>query len=275
MNIRNLFFVLTLAGIVALTTIATSSGQLRTVGQKTTSTQRQSIDQIDHSPFDLLLKKYVNDDGEVNYSALKASTSDRQALQQYLNLLSTADLNQQASRNGKLAYWINAYNAITLEGILAVYPTSSIRNHTKKLGYNIWTDLKLIVGDSQINLEDIEHKVLRKMNEPRIHFAIVCASTGCPRLLNQAYTAGQLENQLTINTTDFFSRSRNLKFDRSRNQLQLSSIIKWFGSDFGSDQNAQISKILPYFPDSVQTAVQRGGYRISYQDYDWSLNEQK
>ena len=275
MNRRNLFFVSTLAAAIVLTTLATSKGQLRIVGKRTAADQRQSIDQIDHSTFDRLLKKYVNEDGEVNYAGLKASTSDHQALQQYLNLLSTADLNQQASRNGKLAYWINAYNAVTLEGILAVYPTSSIRNHTKKLGYNIWTDLKLIVGDTQINLEDIEHKVLRKMNEPRIHFAIVCASTGCPRLLNQAFVADKIESQLATNTTDFFSRTRNLKFDNSRNLLQLSAILKWFATDFGNDQNAQINKILPYFPESVKTAVQRGGFRVSYQDYDWSLNEQK
>ena len=275
MNIRKLRFTSFLILAVTVSTIATSSAQLRTAGRKVPANQRVSIDQIDHSTFDQLLGKYVNEDGEVNYAGLKASATDRQALQQYLNLLSTAEPKIQASRNAQLAFWINAYNAVTLEGILAVYPTSSIRNHTKKLGYNMWKDLKLLVGDTQINLEDIEHKILRKMNEPRIHFAIVCASVGCPRLLNQAYTAQQLEQQLAVNASDFFSRSRNLKFDNSRNQLQLSAIMDWFGSDFGSDQNAQIRKIYPYFPDSIKSAVQRGGYRVSYQDYDWNLNEQK
>ena len=275
MNIRSLFFTSILATLLATTTVTTSSAQLRIVGKRVPANQRVSMDQVDHSTFDQLLKKHVNKDGEVNYAAIKASTTDRQALQQYLNSLSKADSKIQASKNGKLAYWINAYNAVTLEGILAVYPTSTIRNHTKKLGYNLWTDLKLLVGDTQINLEDIEHKVLRKMNEPRIHFAIVCASTSCPRLLNQAYTADKLEQQLAVNTSDFFSRSRNLKFDSSRNQLQISAIMDWFGSDFGGDQNAQIRKIYPYFPDSIKSAVQRGGYRVSYQDYDWSLNEQK
>ena len=118
-----------------------------------------------------------------------------------------------------MAYWINAYNAVTLEGILAVYPTDSIRKHTDKNSYDIWNHLKFISGDQQISLNDIEHKVLRKMNEPRIHFAIVCASIGCPRLLNEAYVPQKLEQQLATNSTDFFSRSRNLQFDQASNQL--------------------------------------------------------
>ena len=275
---RNRFLLLAI-GVVAVITFSIaathSSAQLKSVGKRFPASKLRSINQIDHTPFDEILRKYVNKDGEVNYAGLKATASDRQQLQQYLASLSQANPDLQASKSAKLAYWINAYNAVTLEGILEVYPTSSIRNHTKKLGYNMWTDLKLIVADFETNLEDIEHKVLRKMNEPRIHFAIVCASTGCPRLLNQAYVADKLEQQLRTNTTDFFARSRNLNFDASKNQLQLSAILDWFGTDFGPDQTAQLRKLFPYFPESVQKIIQKGGYRVSYQDYDWSLNEQK
>ena len=252
-----------------------SQAQLKSVGKSCLSNERKSIDQIDHSVFDALLKKYVDSDGQVNYSAWKSSTNDRLALQNYLASLSKADPDRQCSRNAKLAYWINAYNAVTLEGILEVYPTSSIRNHTKKLGYNLWKDLKLIVADKRINLDDIEHKILRKMNEPRIHFAIVCASIGCPRLLNEAYAPGKLESQLVKNTRDFFSRKRNLNFDSSKSELQLSAILKWFGSDFGSDTQAQLRAVAGYFPEAIQSAIQRGGFSVSYLDYDWNLNEQR
>ncbi len=270
--IRSLQLIVVLS--LMIFTSCDSSAQLKSVGKRYSKSDQVSLDKIEHGIFNELLKKYVNSDGEVNYAGWKASTQDRRALQTYLNSLSRADTAMAAAHEAKLAYWINAYNAMTLEGILEVYPTTSIRNHTKKLGYDIWHDLKLQLGDTEINLNDIEHKVLRKMNEPRIHFAIVCASVGCPRLLNEAYTAEALERQLSSNTVDFFSRSRNLKFDAGRKQLQLSAILDWFGRDFGSSQTAQIRAIAPYFPADIKTIVRNGGYSVSYQDYDWNLNSQ-
>ena len=252
-----------------------SQSGLREAGNRWPADRRLAIDQIKHDPFDGLLKKYVDSDGMVDYRRWHANVQDRKVLTQYISDLSRADHSLPAGRNAKLAYWINAYNAVTLQGILAVYPTTSIRKHTAKLGYNIWDDLKLITGDQSISLNDIEHKVLRKMNEPRIHFAIVCASVGCPRLLNEAYKPDKLENQLVLNSTDFFSRDRNLQFVRSTNQLKLSSIMKWFGSDFGSDTNRQISAVLRYFPEPVRQAVkERGISRVDFLDYDWNLNSQ-
>ena len=111
---------------------------------------------------------------------------------------------------------------------------------------------------------------LRKMNEPRIHFAIVCASIGCPRLLNEAYVAQKLEQQLATNSTDFFSRSRNLQFDQASNQLKLSSIMQWFGSDFGPDSGSQIQAVKKYFPASVQNSIGRGNVSVSHLEYDWN-----
>jgi len=152
------------------------------------------MDQIDHRSWDALLKRYVNQRGNVDYQAWKQSAADQRALDAYLAHLSSANPNAQALGAAKLAFWINAYNAVTIKGILREYPTSSIRNHTAKLfGYNIWDDLLLTVGGKPYSLNHMEHEVLRKMGEPRIHFAIVCASISCPRLLNEAYTASRLE----------------------------------------------------------------------------------
>ena len=142
-----------------------------------------------------------------------------------------------------LAFWINAYNATTIEGILQVYPTSSIRNHTAKVaGYNLWKDLPLLVGGKPHSLDAMEHQILRKMGEPRIHFAIVCASVGCPRLMNEAYTPDRIEEQLALNTRDFFSRSQNFQVDQS-GVMHVSSILDWFGEDFGPTQQAQFTEI--------------------------------
>jgi len=246
------------------------------VGQKISSNSQISMDQINHSSWDALLKKYVDNDGYVNYKKWHASPSDMQALTAYLNQLSKANLSQPGSKDAKLAFWINAYNAVTVHGILREYPTTSIRNHTAKVfGYNIWKDLQLVVGGKAFSLEGIEHQTLRKMNEPRIHFAIVCASVGCPRLLNQAYTTNQVQKQLDINAKDFFSRSQNFRFDQQNKQFQLSSILSWFGTDFGANQTAQLKTIAPWLPhQAAQNAALQNSVGIQFLDYNWDLNNQ-
>ena len=236
------------------------------VGNKVPPGQQVSMDDIDHSAWDRLLRKYVNSDGMVNYRGWKASRADQQLLDSYLASLSAANPRAAASKEGKLAFWINAYNATTVKGILREYPTSSIRNHTAKLvGYNIWKDLQLIVGQQPWSLEDIEHKILRKMGDPRIHFAIVCASVGCPRLLNEAYTREKVNTQLEENAKDFFRRQRNF---RHRGQtFEMSSIL---------DQTERLRRIARWLPtDAAKQAAMSGRVRVTYMDYDWSLNEQR
>lgn len=235
-----------------------------------------SMEQVDHTPWDRLLKKHVDRDGYVNYKVWHASSADRQALTAYLNSLSQVNPQAKASKDAKLAFWINAYNAVTVHGILREYPTSSIRNHTAKLfGYNIWKDLKLIVAGQGYSLEHIEHQILRKMSEPRIHFAIVCASVGCPRLLNEAYTAKAVQTQLDTNAKDFFSRKQNFQYDARSRRFHLSSILSWFGEDFGNGQTAQLRTISKWLPDRAsQAAAQSGAGSMSFLDYNWNLNDQ-
>ncbi|MBL8819414.1 MAG: DUF547 domain-containing protein [Planctomyces sp.] len=245
------------------------------LGRTWSAGQYVSMDEVDHSVYDQLLQKYVDQNGMVNYSAWHASAADRKSLQQYLLRLSQASPGVKSSRAGQLSFWINAYNAVTIEGIMQVYPTTSIRNHTPKLaGYNIWTDLPLLVGGKPHSLEAIEHQILRKMNEPRIHFAIVCASVGCPRLLSEAYTAERLEDQLVLNTTDFFSRSQNFRVNKSGN-IQVSAILDWFGKDFGETHQAQFTTLQRYLPKNAQQLAVSPRTRVEFLEYNWSLNEQR
>ena len=246
------------------------------VGGNVPAERRVSMDRYDHAAWDALLTKYVDTAGNVDYTAWKRSPEDIRALEGYLGSLSYAGRGIRASREATMAYWINAYNAVTVKGILREYPTSSIRNHTSKaFGYNIWKDLQLVVDGAGISLEDIEHKVLRKMNEPRIHFAIVCASKSCPRLLNRAYTAADLEKQLSTSTRAFFASGANFRYDAGSGKMQLSTILKWFASDFGRDQAAQLKTIAPYLPTKAAwQAANAGRVRVSHLDYDWSLNDQ-
>ncbi|MEK6239106.1 MAG: DUF547 domain-containing protein, partial [Planctomycetales bacterium] len=189
------------AGLTAAVFLLASdarAGEEWNVGRNVASARCVSMDQINHGAWDRLLKKHVDSQGYVNYRDWHASAADRQALDSYLKVLSTASASKSATSSAKIAFWINAYNAVTIKGILREYPTTTIRNHTAKLwGYNIWHDLKLWVGGGRYSLDQMEHKILRKMGEPRIHFAIVCASISCPKLLNEAYEPRRLDSQLT------------------------------------------------------------------------------
>lgn len=262
--------------IVATTSGSVIAGTPVYIGSRVPTGSRISMDDVDHAPWNGILKQYVDADGFVDYKALKNSSRGLHSLNNYLAKLSSANPNLAASREGKLAFWINAYNSVTVHGILREYPTSSIRNHTARVfGYNIWKDLQLYVGGTPVSLEHIEHQILRPMNEPRIHFAIVCASVGCARLRNEAYVAADIDQQLSSNTLDFFSRSKNFRFDPGSNRFHLSAILKWFGEDFGANQSAQLHRVSAWMPTTAaQHAASGGTARVSYLAYDWNINDQ-
>jgi len=244
------------AFLVAGCFTALASGQNNVaIGNAVPANQQVSIDNIDHSLFNQLLQFYVNDKGQVNYKGWKESQNANQALDSYLTTLSSANPDLDANRANKLAFWINAYNAVTIKGILREYPTTSIRNHTSETGgYNLWKNLFL----------------------PVVHFAIVCASHSCPRLMNQAYVGKTLEAQLTTNTRNFFANPENFQYDAQRRALRLSEIVQWFSSDFGATQAAQLQYLSPYLPTrEAQAAAQQNAVGVSYLNYSWALNEQK
>lgn len=237
------------------------------------------MQEIDHATWNDLLQKFVDSNGRVDYARWHSSRGDLALLDGYLEKLSSASLqvkDDKTSSSHRLAFWINAYNALTIKGILREFPTTSIRNHTPRLwGYHIWHDLKLHVGHKPISLDEIEHQMLRKMNEPRIHFAIVCASIGCPRLLNEAYQPDRVDEQLTANAKDFFTRSQNFRHDVRAKRFYLSSILKWFGEDFGSSQSEVLKRIAVWLPDETAAqAALKNAVSVSYLDYDWNLNSQ-
>ncbi|HUS39317.1 MAG: DUF547 domain-containing protein [Pirellulales bacterium] len=245
------------------------------VGRTAPAGQQVSMDSLDHSSWDALLKKYVDADGDVNYANWKKTEADVKALDAYLADLSRGLPGKASSRPAQFAYWINAYNAMTIKGILREYPTTSIRNHTAKVwGYNIWDDLLLITPNGNFSLNHIEHEILRKMGDARIHFAIVCASKGCPRLLNQAYTSSQLDKQLTANARHFFSDRQKFKADVDAKRIYVSPILEWFAEDFGSSDAQQMRFIATFLPDlDAQRLARSGSADVSYLDYDWNLNE--
>jgi len=247
------------------------------VGQAAAESARVSIDSIDHRAWDTLLKKYVKGEGLVDYSAWHASPSDRQALEQYLGTLSQADVTIEHSREAELAFWINAYNALTIQGILREYPTDSIRNFTPRFwGYHIWHDLLLPVGDETVSLDDIEHERLRPMGDFRIHFAIVCASRGCPPLRNEAYTTEQVDEQLTDQAKRFMNDPRNFRrlVEEGRTFIAWSPLLVWYGDDLGPDRATRMHRLAKWVDDddTKKAAIDPDTF-VRRNEYDWSLND--
>ena len=228
---------------------------------------------VDHSVYDALLKKYVDKEGFVAYQKWK--DQDEATLDGYLEAIGQVDPARLKNDGEKLVFWINVYNALTLKAMLHFYPTKSIRDHVKIIGYNIWKDYKLTIHDKDYSLDDMEHQILRKMNEPRIHFAIVCASIGCPPLLDEAFTTDRLERQLTERTITFFSDPDKFRIDPDKNTVRLSPIMDWYKDDFGKNQQDRLDFIKPFIQDADARAfLSRDKLKIENLDYDWGINDQ-
>ena len=212
-----------------------------------------------HTAWNILLKEFVNEKGDVAYARFKTK---EKGLNNYLDYLGKNAPATNWSHNETLAYYINLYNAATVALILENYPIKSIKDIWRP-----WGQDRVKVGDKTISLGDIEHKILRKMNEPRIHFAINCASFSCPKLVNEAYTADKMEKQLQAATFNFINDPSKNKI--TENSLELSAIFKWYKSDF-TEKRSLITYLQPYTKITLKEDA-----KISYVSYDWQLNERK
>jgi len=211
----------------------------------------------EHSAWDALLKMHVDQEGHVNY---KGFIKDAAKLDSYLDLLSKQQPNKSAHKNEVLAYWINAYNAFTVKLIIDNYPIKSI----KAIG-GPWDKKFIPLSKKTVSLNYIEHEILRKMKEPRIHFGIVCASISCPKLLNEAFTPSNVDVQLTTATKAFLADPS--KNNLSEQRIELSNIFKWFAKDFKQDGS------LIDFLNSYATIQISAKAKKSFKDYNWNLNE--
>ncbi|MFN0151605.1 MAG: DUF547 domain-containing protein [bacterium] len=254
--------------------IAFAAATLGAMGASAPHADPAGAARIDHSAFDTLLARYVDDDGGVRYAAWKRDDDD--ALDVYLDAMSAVDPAALADTTELLAYWINVYNALTIDAILHFYPVASIKDKVAMFGYNVWDDYTITIAGQERSLNDIEHKILRKLDEPRIHFAIVCASLGCPHLRNDAYTGPSLGEQLDAATREFFANPQHIQFDTVANTVRLSRIFDWFGDDFGGSDAAKRAFISRFVAsDAERQFLHSKAARIEYLDYDWRLNEAK
>jgi hypothetical protein len=233
---------------------------------------------FDHSVWDRVLKARVSEWGEVDYAALQANPADLEA---YVGMLGEASPESHpdrfTSRDSRLAYWLNAYNAFTVAGVVKGYPVKSIRD----LGM-LWGFLRkkaYVAGGQRLSLNHIEHKILRKrFTDARIHFAIVCASVSCPRLAREAFVPERVDEQLEALARRFINEPRHVTIDPEANRLTLNKIFDWFEEDFEAAVSAGgPPKIVAYLVrySDPERRKQLEGLRkpkIKYHRYDWGLN---
>ncbi len=210
-----------------------------------------------HQSWNSLLGKHVSKDGIVSY---KGFQQDRVMFESYLAELSENVPKNDWTKEDKLAYWINVYNAFTIKLITDNYPIKSIKDIKDP-----W-DLRFFkLGKKWYTLNDIEHRILRKMEDPRIHFGINCASFSCPPLLNKAFTSQNVDQELDKLAISFINDTKRNTI--SAEKVELSKIFSWFGKDFKKEGS------LIDFLNKYSTIIINSNAKKSFKTYDWSLNE--
>ena len=256
--------------------------------------QRELPERFSHQKFDCVLKDYVDEQGLVHYASL---LRNRKQLDAYFALLSAASPRSHPqlfpTSESRLAYWINAYNASAIKIVLKYYPISSVLDVKPPPILFFMPDVsgfflfhRVSIGADKMSLYSLENKIIRKgFSDPRIHFALNCASAGCPRLPRAAFSEDDLSNQLDRETRAFLSESRNLHIDHENKTIRLSSIFKWYENDFldwvknpePPREKTLIDFIVLYVPQEKASELKElsPSYDIAFIPYDWKLNDQE
>ena len=237
---------------------------------------------FDHSLFDQVLQEYVNDQGLVHYATLAENRAQLDSYVDSLGLYSPASHPDRfPTREHELAYWINAYNAFTLRGVIDAYPIGSVMDAFVSSGF--FNRQTFVAGGREMTLDHIENQIIRPTyQEPRIHFAVNCAALSCPQLDNRAFTAPDLDARLEQGLTRFAQDPNHVRLQGK--QLYLSKLLDWYGEDFSvwfppdrpnpENMPTIVNYLHPYLPPDLAAGLTED-IAIKYNEYDWTLNEAK
>jgi hypothetical protein len=227
---------------------------------------------FDHSAFDVLLKKFVDDRGGVDYAGLRGEPG---ALQSYTASLAGAPFTEMP-RNEKLALLINAYNACTLQ-LIVEWLDEDIQSIRDIPEGKRWEDKRWIIGGDVLSLDQIEHERIRpNFREPDVHWALVCAAVGCPPLRPEAYTADHIDEQLRDQARIVHSDpSRWFQYDPHSGNVRLTPIYKWYAGDFEQVSGGVLAHAALYAPALAKRLEAGDRPRIGWLDYDWRLNSRE
>jgi len=237
-----------------------------------------ATERLDHASWTKFLKRYLVSDREglnrLGYGRVAAA--DRRNLEQYLEYLQAVSVSE-LNRNEQFAYWVNLYNALTVHVVLDHYPVESILDISISPGLfskGPWKKELISVEGEDISLDDIEHRILRPIwRDPRVHYAVNCASVGCPNLASAAFTASNADALLDKGARGYINSPRGVAVD-SKGRLNVSSIYEWFKEDFGDSDQGVIEHIRQYANAELASAL-RATQNIAGDFYDWSLNDVK
>lgn len=230
---------------------------------------------IDHDAWDLLLTRYLcaSPDGVHRFRYRSVTAADRERLERYLNRLSGVAISAY-NRPEQKAFWINLYNALTVQVVLDHYPVASIREIDISPGWfsvGPWRKKLIQVDDIDLSLDDIEHRILRPVwRDPRIHYAVNCAAIGCPNLQRRAFRGAGLAERLEEAARDYVNHPRAIAW--STDGWTLSKIYQWFRDDFGGDESGVLDHIKRYADPALAATLNRSA-RVQRYRYDWSLND--
>jgi len=234
-----------------------------------------SIVVVDHSEWQRLLNAYLltnTADGIFRFNYASVTASDRQSLVRYIDELTARDP-RGLTHPEQRAYWINLYNALTVEVVLRRYPVTSIRKIPGGLfDAGPWDEPYIDVAGEPLTLNDIEHRILRpQWRDPRIHYALNCASLGCPNLAAQAFTAANTELLLELSAAAFINHPRGVSVVEKR--VTASAIYDWFDTDFGTDKGELLQHWLRYASPELAAALGTNADQLRFKyGYDWALN---
>jgi len=236
---------------------------------------KTSTQKIDHHEWNDFLARHVKQDSQginrVTYASV--SESEQRALQSYINAMQNIPISR-FSRDEQLAYWINLYNAVTVNVVLMHYPVASIRDIDISPGFfsdGPWGKKLLQIENKALSLNDIEHGILRPIwKDARIHYAVNCASVSCPDLSNKAYSSAGIDQQLDEAAKQYIAHPRAVRF--TDEGVVVSSIYSWFQNDFGQ-QEADVIKHLQKYADDEMINKLNGIQFFADDEYDWSLND--
>lgn len=266
-------FGLSIIGLLLFGYMSFSGAPKATGDEYWNSSVESSKNQFDHSLWQEILEEYVitgetSNINTVDYEGIQEN--DQDSLASYINYLTAIDP-RNYNRAEQQAYWINLYNALTVQLISQNYPLESITTLGQTtLAFGPWDDQLTTVAGKGLSLNDIEHRILRPFwNDHRIHFAVNCASIGCPNLQAQAFTAENTEALLEQGAYEYLNHPRGLSFDND--SLTLSSIFEWYAEDFGQNPSQVLSTLSGYVNDEIAEKLNTYSGEISY-EYSWQLN---
>lgn len=222
-----------------------------------------------HELFDQVLQEHVDEKGRVNYTKLKANP---EKLEAYLDLLAVANP-AELSYNAQLVFWVNAYNALVIKGVIDHYPTTSVRKVKWFNGF--FSRLKFRVAGKTYTLNQIEHGIIRmEFVDPRVHFILVCASSSCPPMEKRAFSVEDIEERLETATFNFIQDPTKVRLDRAKRRVYLSKIFKWYDDDFREGYDGVADFLADYLQPEDADFVLAEDVKFHHLDYDWTLNDQ-